>query len=282
MGKGSGWHNESRRHSLASRGIKTVSRGLFARGLFGQSYYDQLAPIVLGYLEAYEKDFTEYDQKNMMKYDEFILAMRKTGTDFLPFAFFEDMTPEYRLALVEWIKRDDRFFYAHDGVVEEISKEKAEKLYTDYARESEKLRKFPIREFPVADLADVRKYAGYEVWERQNYGLRNESVKPKMRYTKLWWSNAGERWYAREEVFHEDTARLDANEILLPYRKDQVQEILGDLPPLPLFELSHEAKMRYASKSAMPREMMDDITDRWAYKQAMRKFQEGSLGELFK
>lgn len=85
-----------------------------------------------------------------------------------------------------------------------------------------------------------------QVNNRIDYGTRKEIItKPSL---TLGWSNAQQRWnvYRGYGVLKpETTAKLDANEIVIPTDSTKQAEVIARmLPPLPLYKYSSEAKER--------------------------------------
>jgi hypothetical protein len=87
------------------------------------------------------------------------------------------------------------------------------------------------------------------VHQRWDYGVRTELVEKPSYHVS--WSNGSAAWYVAygygvlqpgEEV------RLDANEILVPYRKDVLERVLPKVDNLPLYCRSTEGKMRGKDK----------------------------------
>ena len=77
---------------------------------------------------------------------------------------------------------------------------------------------------------------------RTAYGVREVDV-PKRTYFILNWSNGGAIW----DVFWKvsGTIKLDANQIIVRADSEkQANEIAKELPDLPLYKASHEAKQR--------------------------------------
>ena len=269
-----GWYGNKQRHSLASKGVRSKQVKYSANGKY--NYYEQLEPIVLPYLTHFQNDFLVHDKKIFDgDVNEFIYGIRDSGTDIIQFKFNEDMTPEQREAYVSWVTRDtnDRFFYGKDGIITEVSREEAENLYLDYVKKSEKQRKVKITDFNIEKEEVILKQAIDEITKRQYYGMRDEKVIPKKRYTVASWSNAGAEWILYEKVPHENTLKLDANEIVLPFRLEQVEEIERVLPPLPLYVYSYEAKNMYSVND------QESINEAWAVKQVESRIQDKSINE---
>ena len=84
------------------------------------TYFQQLKPVVLKHLEAYEKDFLVYDKKSLSKANKFILCIRKTGTDFLNLE-------KINIHNIAWCigKHNERYFYGDNDQIKEISVENA-------------------------------------------------------------------------------------------------------------------------------------------------------------
>ena len=255
--KRKGWRGESRRHSLARKGIGTVQPNESIREAIERfqaegnyNYWEQLYPTVMDHVEHYQNDFLVHDKKLLEGVDEFVMGIRETGTDTFIMDYREDFyearTLEEILALTGWVTggRNDKFFWGKDGVITEITMEEAEKLMKERVKENEKLRKVPFTQFPSATDSEIFREAKNEIEDRRNYGMREEKVEPKKFYTRLFWSNSDASWHSRTEHFTDKVAKLDANEILLPYRAEEVNDILDELPPLPLYVYSHEGMKR--------------------------------------
>ncbi len=95
------------------------------------------------------------------------------------------------------------------------------------------------------DEIEAFEEARERVYERTSYGTRPEPI-PDKEYVICTWSNSSKSWstspwYGQDE---EDWVELDANEILVPYPKETVDKFVEDLPDLPLYELSTEARLR--------------------------------------
>ena len=259
-----GWYGKSEQHSLASKGIKSKVKQYKAFGEY--NYYNQLEDIVLNYVKSYKTDFTKYDKASFdVGINEFILGIREYGTHMMKIDFDEDMTPKNRMAMIGRLEYNDRFFYGVDGEVNEVTEEEAREILEKRIPETESERKYPITEFDKVENYDVFEDAIKEIDKRQYYGVREEKVIPKKVYTHGYWSNGSATWHFGERIYNEDTIKLDANEIILPYRLEQVMGVSYALPPLPLFGLSHEAKQMFSA------EEQDDITVQWGLKQLESK-----------
>ena len=93
-----------------------------------KSYYQQLKPIVLPYLEAYKDDFLKYDRECLTKKkpERFILCFRNTGTDFVHLDKWDEMTREdiddnYDLVRTSIFPRNDRFILGEKGGIRELT-----------------------------------------------------------------------------------------------------------------------------------------------------------------
>lgn len=74
---------------------------------------------------------------------------------------------------------------------------------------------------------------------RTTYGMRTE-IAPE-RCSFLQWSNASGGWMlSRSTVPKGKEVKLDANQIIVPFPKEQVAAILEFLPDLPLYDNSFE------------------------------------------
>ncbi len=98
------------------------------------------------------------------------------------------------------------------------------------------------------ELKEVRKSLNREIEKRQAYGLREYMTK-EPGYI-LGWSNAQTEWY-REQTFYipDLTVKLDANQFYAPFTAAEIDAVIDDLAPLPLFAYSLEAKAGIAERS---------------------------------
>jgi len=83
-----------------------------------------------------------------------------------------------------------------------------------------------------------------------NLGLREEIV-PNNNFTFIQWSNGTESWFINrlstnyyKERTKEKIAKLDANELVVPFNIEQVEQIIDQLINLPLYQNSFERKIR--------------------------------------
>jgi len=113
-----------------------------------KTFYMQLKPVVLSYVEMYKTDFTKYDKKILTrlwrkhrKSAKFILAIRKTGTNLYDYTTESEKLKNsktesdirervgiYKMWIIgnngyEW---NDRFFHCENGEIKEISREDAD------------------------------------------------------------------------------------------------------------------------------------------------------------
>lgn len=98
------------------------------------------------------------------------------------------------------------------------------------------------------DLNEVRKALNAEIEKRQMYGVRTyKTTKPGY---QLSWSNAATKWM-RGSTFYlpEAELKLDANYIYAPFTVAEIDRVIEDLAPLPLFAYSFEAKAAIAERS---------------------------------
>lgn len=259
-----GWFGNREQHRLASKGIKSKCIQYKTSGIY--NYYNQLESIVLEYVKSYQTDFTEHDKKSFNEgLNEFILGIRESGTHMFKIDFDEKSTPESRLARIGSLDYSDRFFYGVDGEIVEVTKDEAEEILEKRIRETESERQYPITEFDKVENYEVFEDVVKEIDKRQYYGIREEDVTPKKVYTHGYWSNGSAEWIFNERVYHNDTVKLDANEIILPYRLEQVLGVSYALAPLPLYGLSSEARQMFGA------EEQDDITVQWGLKQLESK-----------
>lgn len=79
--------------------------------------------------------------------------------------------------------------------------------------------------------------------ERVMYGMRQEIV-PEGTHYELMWSNGSECWFVTRKV-NIDVINLDANLIIVRADNEKEARLFAkELPDLPLFECSFEAKQR--------------------------------------
>ena len=191
------WKGESRRHSLARKGIKTSSGELltkkeaerysedidklakiigFARGRY--DYWEKLYPIVMDYVKHYRNDFLVHDKKALADVNEFVMGIRETGTDtfILDYRedYYENQTLDEILSNTTWVTRsgNDRFFWGKDGEITEITKDQAEKIMKEKIYEYEKRRKVAFQNFPSATDSQIFRHAESEISDRREYGKR--------------------------------------------------------------------------------------------------------------
>ena len=259
-----GWYGKREQHSLASKGIKSKVKQYKAMGKY--NYYEQLEDVVLNHVESYQTDFTKHDKATFDDgVNEFILGIRNYGTHMFKIDFNENTTPEGRLASIGRLDYNDKFFYGKDGEVTEVSIDEAREILEKRIPETESERKHPITDFNTVENYEVFEDAVKEIDQRQHYGIREEEVIPKKRYTHGYWSNGSAEWVFNEQIYHDNTVKLDANEIVLPYKLEQVLGVSYALQPLPLFGFSHEAKQMFGA------EEQDNITIQWGLKQLESK-----------
>lgn len=80
--------------------------------------------------------------------------------------------------------------------------------------------------------------------ERQTYGVRVQ-VTLKSGYVLIW-SNAYEKWHRSYLIKKGEALRLDANQIFIPGKARDIDAVLPELMPLPLYSNSFEALERRA------------------------------------
>jgi hypothetical protein len=96
----------------------------------------------------------------------------------------------------------------------------------------------------------ILRAANKEIAKRTFYGIRTEPLPDHPHFTVLMWFNAPEEWSVIGSKGMEASLRgdthidLDANEVVVPFPIYFVKDVAGFLDPLPLYELSFEAKMR--------------------------------------
>lgn len=101
-------------------------------------------------------------------------------------------------------------------------------------------------------LKTVVKEANKKIAERTWYGIRQEPLPRKGDFAILYWSNGPAVWFpdnrtesamiARDNG--QNSIRLDANQILVPFHQALVQKVLSGLDDIPLYVYSTEAKER--------------------------------------
>jgi len=93
------------------------------------------------------------------------------------------------------------------------------------------------------DLNEVRKSINREIEKRQSYGVR-EIKTPDYGYI-IYWSNSAARWF-KQYVFilPNEKLKLDANEIFVTFTEAEIDTVIEDLKPLPLYAYSFEAKKK--------------------------------------
>ena len=91
----------------------------------------------------------------------------------------------------------------------------------------------------------IKDYINDLIAKRTNYGLREVEVLPE-KYCIISWSNGAERWinFGGRRHNHTNTVSVDANEVVVNLYRDQVDMVLEELDPLPLYANSFEGKMR--------------------------------------
>ena len=283
--QGSGWKGESRRHSLARKGIKTtlpdgrrfdVSK-FVAKGEY--NYWEQMYDTVMNHVKHYQNDFLVHDKKMLEGVDEFIMGIRESGTDTYIMDYredyFEERTLEQLLSNLSWVLRgnNDRFFWGKDGEIVEITKEEAEELMNEQVHKYNKFRKVPFTDFPSASDSEIYRDAKAEINDRRYYGVRDVRVEPKKFYTRLFWSNSDAKWHSRKENYMKDVIQVDANEVVLPYRVEEVNAIIDDLPPLPLYIYSYE----HTKRTAMTDQNKKQLKKEWIELQGEQFRDKGDL-----
>lgn len=77
---------------------------------------------------------------------------------------------------------------------------------------------------------------------RTSYGIREEKVEHGSGYI-IAWSNATASWYAYHYAEKKGSViTLDANQVLVYMKKSELKALLPDLPMLPLYSNSFEAR----------------------------------------
>jgi len=108
------------------------------------------------------------------------------------------------------------------------------------------------------DLNEVRKSLNRGIEKRQAYGLR-EGMTEESGYI-LSWSNASASW-VRFATFYIPgmKLKLDANQVYAPFTAAEIDAVIEDLAPLPLFAYSLEAK---AAIRGRPKEELQKDLDK--------------------
>lgn len=90
-------------------------------------------------------------------------------------------------------------------------------------------------------MAKVLNQANDRIRRLTQYGVRTElTVCPGYVLT---WSNGSAKWYrAREVTRGGKELRLDANEVFVPATAKELDAVIADLDPLPLYANSFEAR----------------------------------------
>lgn len=98
---------------------------------------------------------------------------------------------------------------------------------------------------PIGDvMQDSMETISSKILSRTSYGIREERVEHGSGYI-LSWSNGGKCWttyYYSEEKG--SVIPLDANQVLVYMKKSELESLLPDLPMLPLYGNSFEARFR--------------------------------------
>lgn len=103
------------------------------------------------------------------------------------------------------------------------------------------------------DLNEVRKNLNREIEKRQTYGVRTYKT-PEPGYI-LFWSNNQAQWLKEARFYLPDTEiKLDANMLYAPFTQGEIDAVIPDLAPLPLYAYSLEAKAAIAGR---PREDLE-------------------------
>lgn len=132
---------------MAARGINTKYMYFKSQGVY--NYYKQLKPFVLGYMEHFQNDFTDYDRKTLDgNISEFIIGVRKTGTDLVPLNFV-NMHKSKELLKSNQLGRDDKFFYGKDGKIIEIEKDELKDFLNNRIKKIARDNNKPIDEIIV-------------------------------------------------------------------------------------------------------------------------------------
>ena len=93
-----------------------------------------------------------------------------------------------------------------------------------------------------------------EIEKRTEYGMRVEHI--EKHWSRLSWSNGSEEWGC-DNIRSWGTAKIDSNEIIVPYAAKDVIPVVEFLAELPLFRHSTEAVERgYVSREEATMEWM--------------------------
>jgi hypothetical protein len=101
-------------------------------------------------------------------------------------------------------------------------------------------------------LKTVVKEANKKISERTWYGTRQERLPKTGDFTILYWSNGPSIWFVDNRTESamiardngQDSIRLDANMVLVPFHQALVQKVVAGLDDIPLYVYSTEAKER--------------------------------------
>lgn len=84
----------------------------------------------------------------------------------------------------------------------------------------------------------MKNYINNLIKFRTTYGVRKETA--TKRGYKLSWSNASARWNCYYSVNKGEVVELDANQILVYGNKKNIEIVITELDPLPLYKNSYE------------------------------------------
>ncbi len=92
-----------------------------------------------------------------------------------------------------------------------------------------------------------------QIKELTEYGMRHVKIlKSYPNFTILNWSNGSKEWYTHhtditKQYKKGDVLNLDANQLIVPFKRSKVLEIINQLNNLPLFKNSTEARSKISN-----------------------------------
>ncbi len=102
-----------------------------------KTYYQQLKPIVLGYVTHYKDDFLKHDRRALHGFTgRFVLGMRECGTNLLKFG--GALPPDGKFEeIVEYFlfRANERFLVGEQGEIREVTEREARRIYEEAKRE---------------------------------------------------------------------------------------------------------------------------------------------------
>jgi len=176
---------------------KALANPKFGKG----SYYQQLKPVVLGYLEGYKEDFTKHDKKQLRNVKEFIHSMRKTGTDLIILDIMKKDVEDYGKETIlssydAFHNRNNRYFYGKDGKVTEITRDKANSIIRN--KVDEIIHKYPKLAPPYDGKWYGIRYKTYAGWD----------FEPGLKYRYKDYVEKLAKEYNESKLSHQPTAQV--------------------------------------------------------------------------